>query len=81
MITGDFKLLNVLLSLSGHGGKHECIYCEPPKGVKVGTIITFAGLIKLAEAYKDPGSNSLKMKDLKFFVNVPLLKVNNDQPV
>ena len=77
----DLKLLNVLLGLSDHGGKHTCIYCEAPKEPEVGTIRTFAGLIKLAEAYKDAGSNPLNMKDLKNVVNVPLLKVDNDQPM
>ena len=79
VIAADFKLLNVLLGLSGHGGKHVCIYCKAPKGLEVGTIRTFAGIIKLAEAYKDAGSNPLKMKDFKNVVTVPLLKVDNDQ--
>ena len=81
VVAADFKLLNVLLGLSGHGGKHALIYCEAPKGLELGSIRTFAGLIKLAEAYKDVGSNTAKMKDFKNVVNVPLLKVENDQPV
>ena len=81
VIAADFKLLDILLGLSDHGGKHACIYCEAPKGLEVGTIRTFAGLIKLAEAYKDAGLNPLNMKDFKNVVNVPLLKVDNDQPV
>ena len=81
VIAADFKLLNFLLGLSGHGGKHAYIYYEASKGLELGTIRTFAGLIKLAEAYKDAGSNPLKMKDFKNVVNVPLLKVDNDQPV
>ena len=46
VITADCKLLIVLLGLSSHGRKHACIYCETPKVLEVGTIRTFARLIK-----------------------------------
>ena len=38
VIAADFKLLNVLLGLSGHGGKCACIYCEAPKGLDIGVM-------------------------------------------
>ena len=81
VIAADFKLLNVLLGLSGHGGKHACIYCEVPKGLEVGVIRTFSGLIKCAEAYKQAGSKPKNMKDFKNVIDLPLIKVEMDQTI
>ena len=81
VIAADFKLLNVLLGLSGHGGKHACIYCEAPKGLEVGVIRTFSGLIKCAEAYKQAGSKPKNMKDFKNVIDLPLIKVEMDQTI
>ena len=36
VVAADYKLLDVLLGLSGHGGKFACIYCEASKGLEVG---------------------------------------------
>ena len=36
VIAADYKLLNILLGLSSHGGKFACIYCEASKGLEVG---------------------------------------------
>ena len=52
VIAADYKLLNILLGLSGHGGKFACIYCEAPKGLEVGIIRTFSGITEQAQAYK-----------------------------
>ena len=38
VIDADLKLLNVLLGLSGHGGKYACIYCEAEKGLEAGNL-------------------------------------------
>ena len=81
VIAVDFKLLNVLLGLSGHGGKYACIYCEAPKGLDIGVIRTFSGLVKCAEAYKQAGSQPKNMKNFKNVIDVPLIKVETDQTV
>ena len=44
VIAADYKLLNILLGLSGHGEKFAYIYCEAPKGLEVGIIRTFSGI-------------------------------------
>ena len=50
LIASDFKLLNVLLGLCGHGRKFVCCYCEAPKGLIAGRVRTFGRMI---ECYQD----------------------------
>ena len=78
VIAADYKLLNILLGLSGHGGKFACIYCEAPKGLEVGIIRTFSGITEQAQAYKGAGANQKNMMKFKNVLKVPLSNVLND---
>ena len=44
VIAADLCLINVILGLSGHGGKKVCCYCEAEKGMEAGEIRTFSRL-------------------------------------
>ena len=46
VVAADLKLLNVLLGLSGLGGKFACYICEGEMGLEAGTLQTFRFLIK-----------------------------------
>ena len=81
VIAADYKLLNILLGLSGHGGKFACIYCEAPKGLEVGIIRTFSGITEQAQAYKGAGANPKNMMKFKNVLNLPLINVQNNQPI
>ena len=81
VVAADYKLLNVLLGLSGHGGKFACSFCDAPKGLEAGTMRTFSGIMRLAKAYKAAGSNPKQMMKFKNVVNEPLIQVESDQPV
>ena len=48
VVAADLKLLNVLLGLSGHGGKFACYLCEGEMGLEAKTLQTFSSLIKTA---------------------------------
>ena len=81
VVAADLKLLNVLMGLSGHGGKYACIYCEGEKGLEAGQMRTFSRLLECNKRYRDRGS---KVKDMQNFfnvVNLPLLKMEQDQEV
>ena len=77
VIAADYKLLNILLGLSGHGGKFACIYCEAPKGLEVG-IITVIGITKQAQAYKGADDNPKNMMKFKNVLNMPLINIQNN---
>ena len=78
MIAADYKLLNILLGLSGNGGKFACIYFESPKGLEVGIIRTFSGITEQAQAYKGAGANPKNMMKFKNVLNLPLINVQNN---
>ena len=78
VIAADYKLLNILLGLSDHGGKFVCIYCEAPKGLKVGIIRTFSGITEQAQAYKGVGANPKNMMKFMNVLNLPLINVQNN---
>ena len=77
----DCKLANVLLGLSGHGGKYSCIYCEAPKGLKSGKTWTYGRVLECAEQYKWSGSNPKRMQELANVINVALIKMDHDQEI
>ena len=81
VIASDFKLINVMLGLCGHGGKYVCCYCEAPKGLHAGKPRTFARLIDCNKRFVDAGSNPKDM--MKFFnvINMPLLNMDQDMEV
>ena len=81
VVAADLKLLNVLLGLSGHGGKFACYLCEGEIGLEAGTLRTFSSLIQNSEAYAAAGSKPTTMKKYKNCINPPLLDVDEDQLV
>ena len=81
VIAADLKLLNVLLGLSGHGGKYACIYCEAEKGLVPGDLRTFGRLVECNEQYTKAGSRERDMKKFFNVVNPPLINAEEDQVV
>ena len=77
----DCKLANVLLGLSGYGGKYSCIYCEVPKGIEGGKIRTYGRILECGERYRQSGSNPKRMQDFANVIKIPLIKMEYDQEV
>ena len=78
LVASDFKLLNVILGLCGHGGKFACCYCEAAKGLEPGNPRTFARLIDCYKRYVEAGSNPKMMMNFFNVVNAPLLRMDQD---
>ena len=78
VIAADLKLLNVLCGLSGHGGKYACIYCEGERGLEAGRLRSLARIIEYYDGFTSAGSDKRRMKEFANVVNVPLLKLEND---
>ena len=81
LIASDFKLLNVLLGLCGHGGKFVCCYCEAPKGLIAGRVRTFGRMIECYQDYVKAGSPPKEMMKYYNVVNLPLIRMSMDQKV
>ena len=81
VVASDLKLLNVLLGLSGHGGKYACYICEGEVGLESGQLRTFSSLIINSQAYADAGRKPKTMQRYKNCVNTPLLDVPEDHLV
>ena len=81
LIASDFKLLNVLLGLCGHGGKFVCCYCEAPKGLIAGRVRTFGRMIECYQDYVKAGSPPKEMMKYYNVVNLPLIRMSMDQEV
>ena len=81
VIASDFKLLNILLGLSGHGGKYACIYCEAPKGLVCGQLRTFGRIQECYDNFYASGCNPKKMKEFANVVHPPLITMGSDQTI
>ena len=79
VVATDLKLLNILLGLSGHGGKYACVYCEGEKVIEAGKARTFSSIIQCYENYQSAGANPKKMMDNANVINMPLIKPKEDQ--
>ena len=55
VVAADLKLLNILMGLSGHGGKYACIYCEGQIGLEAGKLCIFGSIIKHYQNYVAAG--------------------------
>ena len=77
----DCKLANILLGLSGHGGKFACLYCEAPKGLEIGRTWTYGKILECGSNYKFSGSNPKWMQEFANVINTPLIKMNPDQEI
>jgi hypothetical protein len=81
VVASDLKLLNVLVGLSGHGGKFACLYCEGEMELHSGILRTFGSIHRHNEAYVAAGCPTARMQHHKNCVNLPLLNVEKDQLV
>ena len=77
----DCKLGNILLGLSGHGGKFACLYCEAPKGLEIGRTWTYGRILEYDSNYRLSGSNPKRMQEFANVINTPLIKMNPDQEI
>ena len=75
----DCKLANILLGLSGHGGKFACLYCEAPKGLEIGRTQTYGRILECGNNYRLSGSNPKRMQEFANVINTPLIKMNPGQ--
>ena len=66
-IASDLKLINALLGISSHSGKHSCPYCTGEMTLDSGELRTFGSL---AQRYADFAANGSKLKDMQKFKNV-----------
>ena len=58
-IASDLKLLNIILGISAHGGKHSCLYCNGTVDTP-GELRTFGDLSKCYNEYKEIGYKNMK---------------------
>ena len=71
----DLKLINCLLGISSHSGKHACPFCEGEMSLEVGQLRTFGNLNfwhnKLKEdAEKSRNPESFIKRNMKNYMNV-----------
>ena len=78
VVAADLKLLNILMGLSGHGGKYACIYCEGEIGLEAGRLLTFGSIIQHNQNYVAAGCPINKMQIYKNCVNLPMLNVDEN---
>ena len=81
VIASDFKLLNILLGISGHGSKYACIYCEGPKGLDCGQLRTFGRIQECYTGFEEAGCDKKKMKEFGNVVHPPLICAERDQTI
>ena len=66
-IVMDLCLLNVVLGISSHGGRHSCAFCDGTSTLKSGNLRTFGHLSQKYQEYLAAGANPAHMKN---FANV-----------
>ena len=62
----DLKLINAILGISSHSGKHACCYCEGVMDLESGKLGTWGSLSDWHAKYEAAGS---KAKNMQFFTN------------
>jgi hypothetical protein len=65
--TSDLKLINAILGISSHSGKHACAYCEGEMTLESGTMRTFKSL---DNCYANFEAGGLNYKNMQHFGNV-----------
>ena len=76
----DLKVLNIILGLSAHGGKHACLYCDGTIN-QPGGLRTIANLKSSHESYLCSGGDKRKMSQFGNVVNKCLLEEKEDVPI
>ena len=71
----DLKLINCMLGISSHGGKHACPYCESDMSLTLGTLRTFRNLNDwhqkiLDDAAKSRNPQTFIKRNQKHYMNV-----------
>ena len=56
VVIGDLCILNCMLGISKHGGKHSCYVCEGSSSLECGKLRTFGSLDDWLQKYRDGGS-------------------------
>ncbi|XP_065684973.1 uncharacterized protein LOC124807737 isoform X1 [Hydra vulgaris] len=79
-LAADLKLLNIILGLSGHGGKYSCLYCNGEKS-NLGELRTFKKLKLLYGSFAENGSKKSSMQIYKNVIHPCLLDVAEDTHV
>ena len=69
ILVGDLKIINMLLGLSSHGGKHACPFCEGTCSLESGSLRDFASLHSWCSKYQELGSNKKQMHKFKNVIN------------
>ena len=85
----DLKLINVLLGLSTHSGKHGCAYCEGEMTLEVGTLRTYGNLAEWHRMFMEDAERSRNRESFirrqqqryKNVVNPSLLKGDPDTTI
>ena len=81
VIAADLCLINVILGLSGHGGKKVCCYCEAEKGMEAGEIRTFSHLKSCHDSFIEAGGKKENAQKFANCIHPPLLSVQGDPEV
>ena len=68
-VCADLKIVNIILGLSGHGGKYSCAFCYGECTLAAGPVRTFRHLKEQYNMYLEAGSPVKKMQQ---FYNVVL---------
>ena len=79
-LASDLKLLNIIVGLSSHGGKHSCLYCEGELS-SIGELRTFNSLKERFESYTQNGSKTGSMKLYKNVIHPCLLDEEGEKLV
>nr|XP_047132520.1 uncharacterized protein LOC124811227 [Hydra vulgaris] len=76
-LAADLKLCNIVLGLSGHGGKYSCLFCDGDK-TNLGELRTFN---MLKNTYKNFAESGFKKSSMQLYKNVihPCLLVESGE--
>ena len=81
-VCGDLKIVNVILGLSGHGGKYSCAFCYGECNLVAGPVCTFRHLKDQYNMYLEAGYPVNKMQQFYNVVHPCLLNISNlDDPI
>ena len=81
ILVGDFKVINMLLGLSSHGGKYACPFCEGPCTLESGELRDFASLHTWCSKYEKEGSIKKQMYLFKNVINECIIQQNESEKV
>ena len=77
----DLKLINVLLGISSHSGKHACAYCDGEMSLVAGVLRTFGNLEEWYNKFMEDRSKQESMKDYANVIHKSLLKGDKETTI